>query len=229
MLQKNHPFFPTFEELMRDAATHLPVFDLGTSARFVKEVGLVRHLFKEQEYRAGGYRPDNIGMPGGCDFHCDIEDMRDIPDGCVGSVICMEVLEHVQHPPRAVSEIHRVLKEGGIVIAAAPFLISYHGKAGVSVNPPIDRGRGLELSSRHSSYGDYWRFTHEGLALLFAEAGFARVGVHPVDGWLISRLQMLGLYHRLARLPGVTGLLARLDRPKLGRATTMHYVRAVKC
>jgi SAM-dependent methyltransferase len=214
--------------LMSEAASKSPVYDLGTSGRFVKEVGLVRHLFDEQEYRAGGFHPDNLGKPGGCDFDCDIENMHDVPDGSVGSVICMEVLEHTQHPRQAVSEIHRVLEAHGIAIVSVPFYISYHGKSEVRDNPLVFNERIRPSGSRHSDYGDFWRFTHEGIALLFAEAGFSRVDVHPVDGWLLSRLQVLGLYHGLSKLPGMAALLSKLDRPRLGRATTMHFVRAEK-
>lgn len=228
MLDVRHPFFPTFVRLMSEAAAKPPVYDLGTSGRFAKEVGLVRHLFDEKEYRAGGFHPDNLGKPGGCDFDCDIENMRDVRDNSIGSVICMEVLEHIQHPWQAVGEIHRVLEAHGIAIVSVPFYISYHGKSEVRDNPLICHEGMWRSGNRHSDYGDYWRFTHEGIALLFAEAGFSRVDVYPVDGWLISRLQVLGLYHGLSKLPGMATLLSKLDRPRLGRATTMHFVRAEK-
>ncbi len=213
---------------MSEAASKPPVYDLGTSGRFVKEVGLVRQLFDEKEYRAGGFHPDNLGKLGGCDFDCDIENMRDIQDGSVGSVICMEVLEHVQHPARAVGEIHRVLKDRGIAIVSVPFFTSYHGRSETRDNPIISPERGGALGNRHSDYGDYWRFTHEGIALLFAEAGFSRVDVYPVDGWLLSRLQVLGFYHGLSKLPGMAAILSQLDRPRLGKSTTRHFVRAEK-
>lgn len=229
MLDYRHPFFPTFERLMAEAGAQSPVYDLGTSARFVKEVGLVRHMFDEASYRAGGYRPDLSLGDHACDFDCDIQNLSGIADNEAGSVLCLSVLEHVFHPEEALREIGRILRPGGLAIVSVPFFVAYHGKSGRDANPIYDESRkGWQTDSSHGGYGDFWRFTHEGLAFLFAEAGFSRVDVFPIDGWLISRLQLLGLYHCLHRLPFLRGLMARLDRPRLGRSTTMHFVRAVK-
>lgn len=228
MLDFRHPFFPTFERLMAEAAARSPVYDLGTSARFAKEVGLVRQLFNESSYRAGGYRPDLSLGAMACDFDCDIQNLSGIADGEAGSVLCLSVLEHVLYPEKAVREIGRILRPGGLAIVSVPFFAAYHGKSSRDASPVYERSMGWQSDSSHGGYGDFWRFTHEGLAFLFAEAGFSRVDVFPIDGWLISRLQVLGLYHRLHRLPFLPGLMARLDRPRLGRSTTMHFVRAEK-
>lgn len=228
MLDLRHPFFPAFERLMTEAAAHAPVYDLGTSARFAKEVGLVRHLFDKKNYRAGGYRPDlSLGVDA-CDFDCDIQQLSGIADGEAGSVLCISVLEHVLDPRAAIREMCRVLRPGGLAIVSVPFFVAYHGKSGRDVNPVYAGGSDWQTDSSHGGYGDFWRFTHEGLALMFAEAGFSRVDVYPIDGWLISRLEVLGLYHRLARLPLLRTLIHKLDRPRLGRTTTMHFVRAEK-
>lgn len=229
MLDRRHPFFPTFERLMAEAAAQTPVYDLGTSARFAKEVGLVRHLFDEVAYRAGGYQPDMTLGASSCDFDCDLHNLSGIADGEAGCVLCLSVLEHVLYPGQVVREIGRILQPGGLAIVSVPFFIAYHGKSSRDANPVYERSKGWQPDSSHGGYGDFWRFTHEGLAFLFAEAGFSHVDVFPIDGWLISRLQMLGLYHRLRGLPFLPGLMARLDRPRLGRSTTMHFVRAIKC
>lgn len=228
MLDVHHPFFPTFEHLVAEVAARDPVYDLGTSARFAKEVGLVRHLFDANNYRAGGYQPDfNIGRDA-CDFHCDIQNMSEIGNSEAGSVLCISVLEHVLDPHAAIREIFRILRPGGVALVSVPFFVAYHGKSGRDVNPVYDHRRNWQIDSSHDGYGDFWRFTHEGLGLMFAQAGFSRVDVHPIDGWLISRLELLGFYRRLARLPMLRSLIHKLDRPRLGRTTTMHFVRAEK-
>lgn len=228
MLDLHHPFYATFERLMVEAAARPNVYDLGTSARFAKEIGLVRHLFDESLYRAGGYQPDLSMGADACDFDCDIQNLSGIADGEAGSILCISVLEHVIDPHAAVREMYRILQPGGLAIVSVPFFVAYHGKSGRDANPVYARGSDWQTDSSHGGYGDFWRFTHEGLALMFAGAGFSRVDVYPIDGWLISRLEVLGLYRRLARVPVLRTLIHRLDRPRLGRTATMHFVRAEK-
>ena len=215
MIDKSHPFFGKFAALMAEAAEHAPVYDLGTNKRFAKQVGMVRHLFDEKKYFAVGYQSQQ-GIPDACDFDCDIQDMQGIADGQAGSILCMSVLEHLRSPERAIREMSRILSPGGIAIVSAPFFISYHGKAEIMNNPVFVSGAQVPVDSRHDHYGDFWRFTHEGLALLFSEAGFARVDISPVDGRLISRLQIIGLYRAASRIPGLISLFAKFERPRLG-------------
>ncbi len=58
-----------------------------------------------------------------------IVDGHDIPfsDRTFYGVIAQAVLEHVVDPYRCVSEIHRVLKDGGLVYIEAPFMQQVHG------------------------------------------------------------------------------------------------------
>jgi SAM-dependent methyltransferase len=225
MLTRAHPFFPTFLELMREAARSTPVYDLGTSRRFAKEVGLAREVFDEKSYFAGGYDPKP--GPDACDFHCDVHDMPDLEDKSAGAILSLEVLEHVERPEAAVAEMARILRPGGVLILAVPFLASYHGKRQLTANPVYD-GRDLTRDHSHSGYGDYWRFTHEGLATLLARAGFSRVDVYPIDGALLSRLSLLRLDTLLQRVPLLLKLAGLFDRPRLGRSTTLHFVRAIR-
>lgn len=62
------------------------------------------------------------------------------PDNTFDCVICFETIEHVEDPFRAVSEIRRILKPGGILIGSTPFMHELHGE----------------------TYGDYWRITRQG-------------------------------------------------------------------
>jgi uncharacterized protein YbaR (Trm112 family) len=75
-----------------------------------------------------------------------IFDAHDIPleSSSMDGVIIQAVLEHVVDPYRCVDEIHRVLKERGLVYAETPFMQQVHG------------GR-----------YDFTRFTHLGHRLLF--------------------------------------------------------------
>lgn len=55
-------------------------------------------------------------------------DAHDIPfhDGSFDAVVAQAVLEHVVDPHRCVEEIHRVLKQGGLIYAETPFIQQVH-------------------------------------------------------------------------------------------------------
>jgi len=61
-----------------------------------------------------------------------------IPSNSVGSVICIDTLEHVENIEKAMSEMYRVLRPGGIIVIVSV------------MNFPI-----------HDYPSDYWRFTPE--------------------------------------------------------------------
>lgn len=65
------------------------------------------------------------------------------PDNSVDAVVNMVVLEHINRPDLAISEIYRVLRDGGVIFSIAPFIAGFH-----------------------ASPEDYHRWTKEGLQLL---------------------------------------------------------------
>lgn len=88
-----------------------------------------------------------------------IFDGHNIPfhDGFYDGIIAQAVLEHVLDPQRCVAEIHRVLKQGGLVYAETPFMQQVH------------EGR-----------YDFTRFTHLGHRRLFR--WFEEIASGPAGG-----------------------------------------------
>ena len=221
MLSPTHPFFQTFVRLMERVAQHEPIYDLGTSSRFAKEMGFVEHLFQGKAYIAGGYHSDPL-IPHACDIDCDVQDLKNIPTESAGSMISLEVLEHVQDPVRCIAEAHRVLKRGGICLLSTPFMTGYHGKTKGS------RDCSVHFVNDHASYADYWRFTHEGLIHLFTQAGFSSIQVFPINGPISARLELLKLGKILQKIRFLTAFIQKIEQPRLGKLTTRHFVLAIK-
>lgn len=58
-----------------------------------------------------------------------VADIATVPfrDSSVDAVILDTVLEHVPEPHRVISEIHRILRPGGVLVCITPFVFPYHG------------------------------------------------------------------------------------------------------
>jgi len=107
--------------------------------------------------RRGQFRPPieeakawiylDLGNEGQPHIQADIEYLP-FKNALFDTVVCLEVLEYVSRPKRALTEIHGVLKPGGKLILSTPFL------------------------HRADTEHDYWRFTEHGLRYMLEEAGF---------------------------------------------------------
>ena len=92
----------------------------------------MRHFFPGKEYVGCDMREGP-----GVDRILNLHNIA-LEENTVGTVLCLDTLEHVEHPYRAIEEIHRVLKPNGMVIISSV------------MNYPI-----------HDFPCDYWRFTPE--------------------------------------------------------------------
>jgi len=104
------------------------------------------------------------------------------------SVLCTEVLEHLSDPQRAVNEIARVLKPGGVALISAPM--------------------GWAL---HYEPHDYFRFTHYGLQHLLSSSGLRAEQTLSSGGLL--RIVGVHLAHTLYKLGMFIFLPFELCRP----------------
>jgi SAM-dependent methyltransferase len=151
-----------FEDKLRILAEADHVIDIG-GGRVTK-----RHLFRSYQVVDvnAAYKPDILA------------DIQELPmaDGSVGAALCLEVLEHVEDPFKAVAELHRVLKPGAMLLVSVPFIWPYHAAPGL--------------------YQDFWRFTPDGLRRLFK--GFRDVEIVKKGGYVSAMAEFvpsfLGIY-----------------------------------
>lgn len=115
-----------------------------------------------------------------------IEDLP-VEDDSFDVVLCSQVLEHCDDPPRAVGELYRVTAPGGRL------LLSTHG-----------------VQVYHPSPADYWRWTHAGLEKVLRENGeWASVRVSPASGTTACVAMLVNMYIDLTARRAHLGVLAK--------------------
>jgi len=112
-------------------------------------------------------RPAGMKVP---DFFYDGQ-VLPFDDKSVDGVLCTQVLEHVRNPDMLLSEIHRVLNQGGVLILSAPF-----------------------LWEEHEEPYDFLRFTSFGFRELLMRANFEVISIQKTTGSLETVAQMLSVY-----------------------------------
>jgi SAM-dependent methyltransferase len=125
----------------------------------------------------------NIGLFPNVDV---VADAYELPyaEGVVDAVHCEAVLEHLEFPEEAVREMYRVLRPGGRLFAATPFLQAFHG------------------------YPDHYQnFTLTGHVRLFERAGFSVLSSGTCVGPTFAMRDLGANYFRKS-VPGVSGKLA---------------------
>ncbi len=119
-----------------------------------------------------------------------IADIHSLPfkNNSVDLIICTGTLEHIENPWLAVSEFKRILKSKGYCYVSVPFMQGYH-------------------QDPH----DYWRFTMDGLKILFKDYHIEEVGVIMGSGsglsWAIN--DFFRAFSDNKKLSEFLGILAR--------------------
>jgi len=72
------------------------------------------------------------------DLQLDITDM-DLPDGSFDLILCSHVLEHVPDDHAAISELRRVLADGGLALVLTPYRPDRPTYEDRSITSPLDR------------------------------------------------------------------------------------------
>ena len=115
-----------------------PIYEFGSyQVEGQENYADLRPFFKNKKYIGADIRKGP-----GVDVILDLHNIN-LPSNSVGTVICVDTLEHVEYPRKAIDEIYRILNPDGIVILTSV------------MNFPI-----------HNYPYDYWRFTPEGFKSL---------------------------------------------------------------
>lgn len=85
-------------------------------------------------------------------------------DASIDTLLFTQVLEHVEDPNRALDEIHRVIKQDGILIISVPFIYQAHAE-------PYD----------------FWRFSEHGIKKMLTDKNF-QIEVFHYQGYLGTTL-----------------------------------------
>jgi SAM-dependent methyltransferase len=126
------------EDLSRAAAFPEPVFEFGARrAEGQEHLPAIASMFPNVHFVGADMQPGP-----GVD---QLEDLHalSLPDDSIGTVLLLDTIEHVREPWRAVEEITRCLKPGGILVMTS---VMYF---------PV-----------HAHPEDYWRFTEKGFGVL---------------------------------------------------------------
>lgn len=91
-----------------------------------------------------------------------------VRDGAFDAVLLTQVLEHVPEPASVLSELHRILTQGGALYLTVPLIWELH-----------------ELPH------DYYRYTSEGLRHLLETAGFSSIEVQPRNDCFTTLAQLM--------------------------------------
>lgn len=138
-----------------------PIVEFGSLQVEPGQDSDLRSLFAGREYLGTDLR-EGPGVD-------QVEDLRALSfgDGAVGTVLCLDTLEHCEDPPAACRELARVTGEGGVCVLSSVMLFGIHAYP-----------------------SDYYRFTPEGFRVLLA--GFDSAWVAGIGDPMIP-FQVVGI------------------------------------
>lgn len=119
--------------------------DFDAPGLIVLDVAPESHAGAAASFSQAVVKTLDIDPASNADYIADLCEINEsvIADNSFDLIVCTEVLEHTLRPWDAVSELHRMLKPGGVLGVTSPFNFRIHGPA-----------------------PDCWRFTDEGLRSL---------------------------------------------------------------
>jgi SAM-dependent methyltransferase len=172
---------------------------LNPATQIVVDVGCGNHRIDEHVICFDLFDYDAV------DIVCDLNALPFKPNS-VDGFVSRSVLEHVPDPVRIVRQFHRCTKVGGVGLHLIPFLFPFH-----------------------ASPGDFQRYTHKGLEMLFREWEIVEQtnATGPITLGLLSAIELLSIMLSLGQaqvkafiyllLCGILFPLKYLDAPFVNR------------
>jgi SAM-dependent methyltransferase len=135
-------------------------------------------------------------------------DRLPLRDSSLDTILCTQVLEHLEWPRESVSEFHRVLRPGGTLFLTAPM-----------------------AHLEHQVPHDYFRYTSYGLRSILGKTGFTVLRLEPFGG-LLTRLayelpRIMSVFPGSGLRSGAPSIPGLLLLPV--RALTFSLIRSLQC
>jgi len=161
---------------------------------------------------AGGWHRSSVTAADGEEFHCTIDlfnceiDRFPYPDESFDTIICCELLEHLQKDPmHMMSEIHRVLKANGTLVLTTPNAVSLRALHAMATGVHPNRFGKYVIPTLLPETMHVREYTPKELLRLFADSGFsiqyidtAPYGERPgIYKWITKAIHFLKRYTRL--------------------------------
>jgi SAM-dependent methyltransferase len=134
----------------------------------------------------GDARFQSFNIHDRADVQADLEKPFPVTNSSYDHAVALNLLEHIFAYQQFLREAHRILKSGGKLVIAVPFVVQIH-------------------PSPH----DYWRFSKEALEKICQEAGFKEViitplgsGVFTATSQLLYNVQKFSLFQLIQAVSG---------------------------
>lgn len=124
-----------------------PIYEFGAAAA----PGQIRRGRVRDCFAAKAYVGADLALSANVDEIHDVQQLA-LGDDSIGAALLFDMIEHVREPWRAMAEIHRCLRPGGLVVATSALYF------------PV-----------HAHPDDYWRFTGSAFRVLFSAFEVIRV------------------------------------------------------
>ena len=114
--------------------------------------------------------PETLHKKDNIDVFADVYALP-FEDNSFDTAILTQVIEHLEKPEKAIKEINRILKPGGLLFVSWPFLY------------PI-----------HEAPRDFYRYTKYGMSYLAEKSGFKIIDIKSSSGFWITIFGLLSIY-----------------------------------